>query len=159
MTMQLSSHNCPIEINDSLVRCGNTKTSDARSERLSCRLKVPLCVAWTVILFGRNAIGPFVNGWTLFKYCRCVVLKKCLDAPESNFALNGGAFILVVVSVEIELEATGERLRFCKISFNLSIRLQINPFVNPASPDRQSLAGRQFLLLPPILFLKLVASW
>ena len=85
-------------------------------------------------------------------------MKKCFDAPESNFALKGGATIVLEECGKKEVEATGERLRVFKISFNLSMRLQMKTFLDPASPDRHSLAGKQFLLLPPILFLKLAES-
>ena len=73
-------------------------------------------------------------------------------------ALKGGATLGLDERVEKEVEATGERLRFCKISFNLSMRLQMKTFLDPASPDRHSLVGKQFLLFPPILFLKLAES-
>ena len=92
-------------------------TSDAGLDILACRLIVALCVACTVVLFGRCAIGPLLNFLIFLKYLRCVDLKKCFEAPESNFALR----ISCEISGDKVSEATGEYLRWYKICFNLFI--------------------------------------
>ena len=111
--MQLSSQSCPMEINDSFCKFGKINTSDALLDIFLCNLIVTLWEACTVVVFGRCAIGPFVIGCMLVRNFACSVLKKCLDAPESSFALKRMLFeeeILFVV-----MEATGESLHLFKI--------------------------------------------
>ena len=82
----------------------------------------------------------------------CVDLKKCLDTLESNFALNILDDIFVCC-----VEATGEYIFSNKILFNLFIARRIAVFIDPASPGLHWRAGKQFLLLPTIRFLKFAA--
>ena len=116
-------------MSDSFRRCGKINTSDAFWDMLSCKLIIALCEAWTILLLGRYAIGPFLRACTSFKNLQCVDLKKCLDAPESNFALNVSDDMFVCLA-----EATGEYICSNKILFNLSIAKRIDLFINPVSP-------------------------
>ena len=55
--------------------------------------------------------------------------KKCLDAPESNFALNVLDDIFVCCA-----EAIGEYICSNNILFNLFTARRIVVFIDPASP-------------------------
>ena len=70
-TIHLSSHSCPIETNDSLVKLGKTRTFEDPVEILGPKSIVPSYVALMEVPFGRWAIGPFWSILISFKKCMC----------------------------------------------------------------------------------------
>jgi hypothetical protein len=123
-----------VTVNEELVIPSKTWAFLAPEEKWGCNGSWPECVAWITMLSGRVTLGPNGVGWRFFRTCWSWVPKKWLDVPLSAIAMMWG--VGGGPSEDVELfDATFES----------------------SDPHRQ--VGGQLLVLPPILFLKVAASW
>ena len=71
--MQLSSHNCPIEMSDELVIPSTIWAVLETVLNLWLNGRMPLCVAWILLLSGSMTVGPYGVGHRSCSTCASAV--------------------------------------------------------------------------------------